>query len=284
MAQSTTRQTLREEASSDLKLRFRGTGTGSSGTAITVVEYSDLFTEARAPLAAYLAATGSEDFRRVETFDETTGAITLNRASVPDGAVDLYFILTPVDWNEAINRALASLFFTDEFELALTSGQSLYPFTGQDWLQVKHQVEGVFWQYETGTPVWTQRTPVATYDLIQDANAVQINVGALPTDLTDLKLIIEGRHYYEALASDAATTTCPKELALAQTKVNALRRAWAIMGERAAKEMFGQEMRDAEADLLDKKKQHVQQVRPSDNHVREAQLGPELAMPTGFRW
>ena len=283
MAETTTRQALREAASSDLKLRFRGTATESSGNEVTVLDFSDLWSEAMAPLAAYLCPEASEAFRRIVDFNPETGLITLNRADVANGAVDLHLILTPVDWNELIDLALRSLYFVDRTEETPLSGVSSYTLTAT-WIQTVQQIERVIFQSESGSPVWTSEDDAGSFKKVQDANAVTLLFGYMPDTLTGLKIIVEARHFYEVLANDAATTTCPVQLAREAVKVEALRRIWHILGEKDAKALFGQEMSQAELRLLDAKRLHVQQSSPSPLHVEGSQPGPEMAMTSGYRW
>lgn len=284
MAETTTRQALREAASSDLKLRFRGTASGSSGDKVTVADFSDLWSEAMAPLAAYLTPEASVAFRRIVDFDPGSGLVTLNRDSVANGAVDLHLILTPVDWNELIDLALRSLYFVDRTEETPLTGVSSYTLTAT-WIQTVQQIERVIFQSESGTPIWTDEDDAGSFKKIQDANAVTLLFGYMPDTLTGLKIIVEARHFYEVLANDAATTTCPVQLARAAVKVEALRRVWHILGEKDAKAQFGQEMTQAELRLLDEKRLHVQQSNPSPLHVEGAKPGPEMAMgSSGYRW
>ena len=287
MAETISRRVLREAVSHELKLRYRGTASAVGASSLTVVEFSDLFSEAMAPLAAYFveAEDDNVDFRRVLDFDDVTGVITANRA-LPAGLangnlVDLYFIITPVDWNSAAMDAIRKLYFTDRITIPPVSGESLYAIP-EGWLQRRGQVERIVFRWTSNDR--DQEIDAASYDLIEDANAVSILFGALPTeDVSSFSIIVEGRHFYEELATDAATTTCPKQLAKAQLKVDALRRVWAVMGEAEAKKMFETEMKQAQLELLDAKKLHVPQTQVSPVHVQRAQPGPEMAM-TSYRW
>jgi len=281
VAETITRQKTREESSSDLKLRFRGLGTGSSEIHITVVEFSDLFSEAMAPLASYLAPSASVDFRRVVQFNADTGQIELNRASVANGAVDLYLILTPVDWNECTDRALATVYYVDRAEVVYVAGQSLYSLAAETWLQKEQQIENVLFNWLSSG--WTSEKDAPSYDIIEEANGLSILFGALPESTTGLKMIVEARRFYAALALDSDATKCPGALIKAATKVEALRRVWSIMGEKDAKAMFEREMRQSEDELLDQKKRFVQQIRPHPLHADRQQAGPELPM-AHYRW
>ena len=281
MSETISRQLIREEVSADLKLRFRGTGSGSAGINITVVEFSDLFTESLAPLAAYLSPAGNPtDFRRIVQFTDGTGAIILNRASVADGLVDAHFILSGQDWIDAINEALRTLYFTDRVSITPVDGQSLYPLQAiAPWIHSQNMIEKIKYRWTpTSTPPWIQENDAAVLDIIEDGNSVDILFGAMPAFSDDLSIIIEGRHYYEDLGTEVATTTCPEQLVKAATKVEALKKVWNIMGQDEAKAMFQREMTDAEAELVNEKKRHISQVEARPFRVDKAQDGPQMAM------
>lgn len=287
MSETITRQLIREEASADLKLRFRGTGSGSAGAAITVVEFSDLFTESLAPLAAYLSPAGApESFRRIVSFADATGLLALNRASVADGPVDAHFILSGQDWIDCINSALRTLYYTDRVSITPVDGQSLYPLqTDAAWLHSEHQIEKVKYRWTpTGSPTWIHEQDAAVLDIIEDGNTVDLLFGAMPAFSSDLSIFIEGRHYYEDLATEATTTTCPEQLIKAATKLAALRKVWSIIGEDEAKAMFQKEMAEAEGELIDEKKRHIKQVEQRTFRKDKAQDGPQMAMESNYRW
>ncbi|MEM3169956.1 MAG: hypothetical protein QW838_04210 [Candidatus Nitrosotenuis sp.] len=360
MAETVTRKVIREEVAAELRLRFPGTISGSAGTSATMVEASDLFSEAQAPLAAYLVREDTAlTTRRITSFTPGTGAMTLNRSGITDGAGAIYLILTPLDWNRAINLALRSQYFTDRLYITPVADQSLYslpgdfiasgavttealdttetdidvdqtaPFQRADiiridqeqmlvtavetnrlivirgysattkathatgaavflseahWLQTVGQVERVFFQHISSDGRVSERAAPA-YSLIQDANAVQLLLAALPETLDGVSVVVEGRHFYEELTTETATTTCPRPLLKAAAKVEALRMIWATMGEAEAKQLFGQEMLKAEQELVDQKRRWVRQAEPAPLAVRESYQGPEFAIsPRALGW
>ena len=299
MAETITRQALREEVSTELQLRVLGTGTGYSDgppVVLTVADLSDRFSEALSPIAAYLTPDSGTTVRRIIDFVAVTGVCRLNRAASSsfNAALECYFILMPSDWDEILNLALRRLFFRDNVAWTgstnpkLNASVSLYALpSGHDWLQTTQQVERVFFRKATTTngDPWTEDQDVPQYSLVQDANSISLLAPSIPSDITDLSLIIEAKHAYEELATDGATPTCPSPLAKASVKVEALRRIWALMGEEKAKSMFGAEMKNAESELLDAKKQWVKQVVPVPVSLDRVFRGPETAAPTGgFRW
>lgn len=290
MAETITRQRIREEASAQLKLRFRGIASGVAGVNLIVVEFSDLFTESMAPLAAYISQVAKpESFRRILTFVDGTGAIVVNRdtaGAITDGVVDLHLIISGEDWVDALNHALRTLYFTDRVTITPVDGQSLYPLAVvAPWIHSENMIERIKYRWTpTGTPTWINEADAVVLDVIEDANTVDLLFGAMPENATDLTIVVEGRHFYEALGSEVSTTTCPEQLINAATRVHALRKVWSIMGADEAKAMFGREMKEAEDEFLDAKKQHIKQVEQRPFRVDKAQLGPEMAMTGEFRW
>lgn len=255
---------------------------------MTVVELSDLFSQGLAPLAAYISpiTAGNSDWRRIiPPFDETTGVLTLNRAvpgSIVNGQpVDIYLILPRPDWRTVVNNALAALYFTEHVSITIVESQSLYAMpTGAEWIQTEQQIQRVVFKWTVNGSIEKQDAPV--FDVIEDVNAISLNFPVLPTDV-DAEIEIEARHFCEPLATDASTTTCPARLIKAQARVEGLRRIWNMIGDAHAKDLFGAEMRQAEAELLDAKKQQVRQVSQRPLHMDRAQPGPEMAMRS-YRW
>ena len=283
MAETTSKATLIEAVSDDLSLRYRGTISGASGTDVTLVELSDIFTEALAPLAAYVCNVADPTlYRRIVDFDDLTGACVVNRAGLSDSAADVYLILTPTKWREACNQALRALYFTDRVTVAFVDGENLYDLqAAAPWIHIREQIEAIRFRWVSGGI--TREDAAPAYELIQDANAVSILFHWTPANVEDLEIIVEGRHFYEALATEAATTTCPAQLAKARLKVEALRKCYSVMGEQEAKLFFKDEMTRAESELVDVKKQLVPQSQSAPVHAFRQQPGPEFALPNP-RW
>ncbi len=291
MAETTTRQILREQCANELGLRFTGLGdTLGSDISIEIIvpEIGDRFSEAMAPLASFISKdTDPETFRRIIGYDDATGRVDVNRTLglLEDDPVSIYNILTPVEWNQQIGIGLRDLYFTDRFSVTPVSGQSLYSLSGAPWIQSGQQVLELIFQTASGTPVWTREVDVPAWDTVIDANAISILIPSMPAAISDLTIIVVARHFYEELATDAATTTCPRQLAKAAVKVAALRRIWDLVGEQEAMILFGAEMRDAEGQLVKQKKLHVPQVEQHPIHFDRNVLGAELAVPAGsHRW
>jgi len=285
----TTKLTLIEEVSQDLKIRFRGTASALTVTppGVTVVELSDMFSDALAPMAAYISKAGGVTFRRIADFVSGGGVLSLNRN--PTGVfansdlVDTWLILTPADWREIVDDAVQSLYKVERITVPPVSGQSEYDLTAlASWLLARKQVHRVLWRWSNAG--WTEEEDAPSFKIIENLNAIKLLLlGDLPADLTSLSIIVEARHFYDKLATDATAITCPEQLARAQVRVEALNRIWTTMGEKAAKDLFASERDQAERLLLNKKKQLVDQAQPVPIHVERSTRGPDLPMQ-GYRW
>lgn len=287
MAETTTRLILREQCANELGLRFTGTATVAATDSITLPEIGDRFSEAMAPLAAFISEDSDpEDFRRITGYAAGTGVLTTSRDHGFDpGAMSIYTILTPVEANQQLNLGLRGLYFEDRFSVTPVSGQSLYSLSGAPWIQTREQVLGLRFQTASGTPVWTREEDVPAWDAFIDGNAVSILIPSMPASISDLAIIVVARHFYEELATDEATTTCPRQLAKAAIKVKMLTRIWDLVGEQEAMVLFGAEKRDAEGELVKQMKMHVPQVEQHPVHFDRNVLGAELAVPAGsHKW
>lgn len=251
-------------------------------TRAIVPAVGDIFSAARAPLAHYIWKHGSSDFsdvRRIIRYDELTGEIEVNRdiTLVANDVVSVYQVLTPEDWNNAIRDGLAGEYFIDRYSVTLVSAQTEY--TLPTWIQVPMQVEDVRMRYVSTADVVEESAP--GYSLVNATNAVTLNLHHIPADLTGKTAIVVARRYYAELASDAATTTCPTPLAMATTKVEALRLAWRLLGDEQAKKLFGQEMSDALSDLQKARSRWVPRVSRSSLSLDSRFQGPDFAVKIG---
>lgn len=293
MAQTTTRATIRQRASAELRLRYQGKITQVDTVALTIPAIGDRFSLATAPLAAYTwpheSTPNFDNFRRIVDFNPTTGIVTVNRAhtgSINDLDCSVFLILTPSDWNECIDAGIQALYVVEQIEITPVEGQSLYSLpTGKEWVQSRQQIQRLWFKFTpTNSPEYHRDVPV--YKLLPSANTMQILIELMPDeDVSQYKIVVEARHHYQALSTDAATTTCPQDLAVCATKLEALRRIWSILGEREAKTLFGADMAATERQYVDLSRDYVEQVVHTPIHTEKAPPGPEMAVTQNFgRW
>lgn len=293
MAETIDRATIRNTASASLRLRFQGAITNVVTTTLTVPGLGDRFTLATAPVSAYTwpheATPDFDNYRRITAFDAAWAAVTINR--IHTGSIDgldlsIYLILTPGDWNEVIDEQLSHLWRTQRVSVTPVDGTSLYSLAGvADWVQSRQQIERLCWRFTpSGSPVYER--DIGAYKLINDAGVISLLLEARPDDdEANYTIQLDARRHYDALATDAATTTCPRALILAATKLGALRKIWNIMGDKQAKTLFGEDMIDVEREYVDRSRAFVEQVVHTPIHSEKPPLGPEMAVGDSFgRW
>ncbi len=289
-----TKQTIRDEVSQGLRLRVRGTVASyvaGPPTTLVVQAVGDLMPQSASPISSYAIKKGVPgDFPRVIDYTASTATLTLSRdpAWANGDTVDIYSILTPTDWDEAIELARARLYRLVRIQVNLVDGQQEYTLAGlAPWLIAREQIEEVrirktdgsaddFLLYEEAYPAW---------ELELDDNVAKLRLHALPSDTADVVVIIVARRFYEKMATDQDTFTGSDFLIKSATKVEALRTIWALMGEKDAKDMFANEFAEALNDLADAKRHFLPQVSPRAIQVATPFTGPELAVrPNQWRW
>lgn len=289
-----TKGAIREEVSLGLRLRVRGvvaSYVAGPPTTLVVQAVGDLMPQSAAPISSYAIKKGVPgDFPRVTDYTASTAQLTLSRDPgwADNDIVDIYSILTPVDWDEAIELARARLYRLVRVQVNLADNQPEYSLAGlAPWLISKEQVEEVlirktdgsaddFLLYEESYPAW---------ELELDDNIAKLRLHALPEDTDDVVIIIVARRFYEKMETDQSTFTGSDFLIKSATKVEALRTIWALMGEKEAKDMFANEFAEALNDLADAKRHFLPQVTPRAIRMPTPFTGPELAVrPNQWRW
>lgn len=293
---SITVRAIREEVSLGLRLRVRGivaaTAAGPPVT-IDVNAVGDLLSQSAAPISSFVSKVGDvTDYPRVTVYSASDARLTLNRNHgtpfAVDDAVDIYSILTPLDWNLAIKNSGARLYRLVRFVIPLIVDQPEYSLaTLAPWLVTREQVEEVkirktdgssndFVIYEEAHPAW---------ELELDDNVATMRFHSLPTDQTDISFPITARRYYDGLTDETSVFSGTDFLIKSATKVEALRVTWALMGEREAKDMFANELSEALNDLADAKRHFLPRVSPHPLHFPTPFTGPELPIrPNSWRW
>ena len=289
-----TKQAIREEVSLGLRLRVRGSVTSYSAgppTTLVLQAVGDLMPQSAAPIASYAIKKGVPgDFPRVTNYVADTATLTLSRdPGWSDGdAVDIYSILTPADWDEAIERARARLYRLVRIQVNLADNQPEYSLAGlAPWLIAREQIEEVRIRKTDGTAddllLYEEAYPA--WELELDDNIAKLRLHALPSDTADVVVIIVARRFYEKMDTDQSTFGGSDFLIKSATKVEALRTIWALMGEKEAKDMFANEFAEALNDLADAKRHFLPQVSPRAIQVATPFTGPELAVRPGqWRW
>ena len=162
--------------------------------------------------------------RRIKLFVPTNGDITPDRnwantdTGDPPITYQLLRYLTWDDWKAAINRGLEGCYYVDEDSITILANTRQYNMP--TWIERAADFIGATIRHGTTTDNY-DRLSLEDLEIIEDAGVLRVNIPQLST--SDV-LIVKGYRAYAALATDAATTTCPKKLALAAGKKEAIKK------------------------------------------------------------
>lgn len=99
---------------------------------VTVPKAADLNPDSHRTLDSYLFLRDRGEYRRVTGFSANTGVFNVNRnftvVQVGDAA-ELYYLLTPDDWNAVINDTVRQLWYISSRDVFLSAGVYSYTIT-----------------------------------------------------------------------------------------------------------------------------------------------------------
>jgi hypothetical protein len=230
--------------------------------------------------AAITRAHGA--WRPVASADPTVGTVSLNRAFSSAPAVGdpiaLYGIMEPPAWTDCVQEALKELPRRERYTTALVA--STWEYALPTWVQIGEQVKQVFLR-KAAAGEQPREWPVQ-YIPLETANGVTIQLATLP-DVTDTSLVVIARRYYDALATDASTTTCPfRELRTVAAEKAAERILHELGG--SGKEVFGVSMAVIRAKAEKARLALLQQSSITDYSLgHTSPLGP-VPLTSGYDW
>jgi len=245
-------------------------------------------------------AHGAEDlyFNHEEAFSEanqirvdtwgypTNDVVTLAKAPTgvaQDDKCEFYVGMPAGEVNAAIDEALASLWFLDTAEVALTANQNELDLTASvSWLKNSGQLLEMLYRQTIATKKLTQRTAVEfDWDDIVESGAqkLMIYLWDVPSDVTSIVLQVRGKHYYDALATDTTDTTCPQPLIVAAAKMRVIKR----LPERI-KEAFVGKLISAQQDLAEARLQFLPLSLDKPLSRRNYWRGPEVPCDGKWSW
>lgn len=254
------RKTIREFVAGKLGRKHSVIITSVDGpeTTLTIPNVGDIFADNERLEDAYIAilfgATEIEQFRRITAMNVTTGQTVINRAFDTDidgpQAATIYTMLTPDEWNEAVNEALIKLYFHERVEVTLRTSTLSDPGTEYDlgadpidapWIQHKGMIVDV--RYRNITTGEEQSVPRLRFD--ESRNNVKIHLLDKPWDKNTYSMIVEARRFYPRLNQDDWGTTCPTPLWQAAVEVSAIHKMIKKFGSRL-KANYAQDLAIAE--------------------------------------
>jgi len=210
--------------------------------------------------------------------------VTINRAYSPapsvTDAVQWYGALEPPAWDNIIDEALQETPHRERYTTALVADTWSYALP--TWVISKDQVLAVKLRL---TPSGERPREFPVRHIVQEtANVITVELATLTDNVTDYTLVVETKRYFTALASDAATTTCPLQLARAIVAETAAQRILHELGGEA-KQVFGVSMgllREKAAAARMRLLPHTTQRDYSIDHNEP--IGPVPVMSSGWDW
>jgi hypothetical protein len=161
--------------------------------------------------------------RRVSTYNDKTGQVTLSRAWTPptSASYELHTKLSPADLKRCINAGLGRCFYLDRQEITAVDGQREYSLAAYTWLTETKQLAQVLWK-QGDTDNEHRYLPLSWWQLSADAGALTLHVDPM-TIMSGSAYVLVALRPYAALATDAATTDCPLDWAKAAAMVEVYR-------------------------------------------------------------
>lgn len=224
---ATTLKTLRQEAGMALNEVYIGTLSAGNVNMLTDVALIDpdespsLYDRAWVKMTAG-AAIG--EVRRVRDtdvealikgYDPDNGTLQLSRAltnlPVATDTFELHTLLDPDTLDDLINRTLEKCYYLERETIDPVVDQREYPLAAYPWITERAVVRAVYWRYGDVAAAYSYRA-LRWWIISEDAGALTLHVRLYSSDG---KYVVEGLRPYAALATDDATTNCPKDWVLA---------------------------------------------------------------------
>ena len=281
------RKTIREIAACGLGLRLPPwpgryyTITAVSGKAITVPDLLMDLAEEHGAEDLYFnheKAFAEANQIRVDRWDTGRDVVTLGKAPTgvaKDEKCEFYVAMPAAEVNVAIDEALQSLWYIDQGEVALTADQNEIDITASlSWLKNSGQLLELIYREVLATKRLAQR-PVAEFetdDVVESgAQKLRVYLWDHPADVADKTLQVRGKHYYDGLAEDTTTTTCPQPLTIAAVRVRIISRLPVRL-----KEIFGDRILNFDRDLAEARLQFLPLAMDRPLRRRDYWGGPEV--------
>jgi len=286
MAETATRKVVREACADTLGLLLQVTVDAKIDTdTYTINALADVSPDPERMRDSFLYSPVELEFRRILNFGyPTTNNVDISRAYTHDlgaaTAAQIYFMLTPAEWDSVINEVLPEFYYIDRLTVVPIAGTTEYSLATATWLQTKGQVLNVFFEHKT------TKIPeaVGSYEFTEAANVLKLILHVYPPSADTYNLVVEARHNYGTLATDVATTTCPRDLWFNAVQVGGLHRIFKKYGTNI-KRLFGQAVMIAERDLAAAKARSLPPLVSRQYHIDMAWSGPDFGfLPEEAAW
>lgn len=230
---------------------------GVDTTLYDVPSLGDVAEDRERFLDSYLMIDDATDpdpeWRRLTAVSADLSQVSINRAftaaGITDQAAIVYGLLNPDEWNDSINEALTTLYFTYRHEIEITvqsdgvtlDSEYLLP----SWVFSKGQVSAMLYRNtSTGVEVHIPRVR-----LQETLEGVTLHLLDSPWSNSTYTIIVEATRYHSRLDQDDWGTTCPQPLWQAEVEVAALHKVMKKYGQRF-KAQFAQDLAIAERERM----------------------------------
>jgi len=168
--------------------------------------------------------------RRVSSYDEATGTITVSRAftnlPVAGDEYEIHTMLSPTELNECINRALTQAYYSREEAIPIVADQTEYDLSSYGWIFDAWQVMDVSVRVgDTANeyrylhlPWWKVLRKSATEATSTNTPFSGMYLKVRPLGDTSSALVITALCPYATLSSDTLATPAPYEWIMAMAE------------------------------------------------------------------
>lgn len=277
-----TRQEIRESSAKKLAMMHEVTiqsVDGMDSTLITIPHLPDISEDRERFVDAFLYLSDNDppEWRRIDAFNTANGQVAVNRVfdndPSPGDDAQIYLLLNPDEWNDAINEVLTKLYFHVRDTMAIVDDQTEYNLPA--YVQYKGMV--VDMRYRALTNNITnpgKEEPIPRYKLDETANSVVLHLLDKPRSSVQYEIIAELKRYYPALTQDTTSdpsdgdddlgvTTCPEPLWQPGVVVSALHKLMNKFGDRYRKN-YMQNLAIAERDFAEARVKVLPMVTPRE--------------------
>jgi len=237
----------------------------TSGIFITLPELADVAEDRERFIDAFLFQPASGEWRRIQSYNNSNptlpnyGEAAISRpfttAPVAGDRLNVYLLLTPTEWNNAIDEILTKLYFYQRDFYAIVDTQTEY--TLGPWVQYKAQVVGArYRQLQSNTALPGKEFPIPRMRLDESDGTVILHLLDLPWSSVSWEIVVECMKYYPSLTSnpplaadDARVTQVPEALWMPAVAMSALHKLNNKYGDKT-KRLYNQELVLAERDYM----------------------------------
>lgn len=222
------------------------------------------------------------EWRRITAVHMALEQISINRAfdtaPADNTSAAVIGLLTPKQWNEAINEALTVLYFPDRHEITLTTTTNANgtvtttrEYELPSWVLTRGQVRGFRYRHTTTS----REDTVPRWRITEAITGLTVVLMDLPSAVSTYTLILEATRWHSRLDQDDWGTTCPLPLWQAAVEVAAIHKVYKQYGD-VFKRQFAQDLAIAERALLQMRGAILPTVMTQEYTTEDDWGGPDI--------